>query len=190
MRQVRGQAGVSLRDLENRGAWRRSTMSQVENGKARPSRELIAWYDGELGSDGLLLSIYAEACSRQSLSRATAHADIEDAVRLIDVDPPAGFLVKPGSPVSARITLSNDGSEVWRGRGLRRMGAFAGRRLIGSAPDTPVPETAPGAFAEVLLDLTAPELSGSVIAYWAFVDAEGRDCAPRCTPIAVLLVVE
>jgi transcriptional regulator with XRE-family HTH domain len=190
MRQVRGQAGVSLRDLENRGAWRRSTISQVENGKARPSRALIEWYDSELGSDGLLLSIYAEARSRQLLSRTTPDADTGDVVRLIDVDPPAGLLVKPGTRTAAHVTLSNDGTAPWRDRSLRRMGAYAGRRLIGSAPEVPVPETAPGSFAEVVVELSVPEISGSVIAYWTMVDASGRDCAPDCPPIAVLLVVE
>jgi transcriptional regulator with XRE-family HTH domain len=191
MRRVRSEAGVSLRDLENRGAWRRSTISQVETGKARPSRELVQWYDAELGSDGLLLSIYAEARSRQLLARRVARTtgQAHDTVQFIEVDPPAGLHVNRGALLQARITLGNAGPTTWTDRGLRRMGAYAGLRLIGSAPDTRVPDTAPGETADVVVELRAPDLAGSVIAYWSLVDSDGRECAPTCPPIAVLLVV-
>jgi transcriptional regulator with XRE-family HTH domain len=192
MRRVRDEAGVSLRDLENLGAWRRSTISQVETGKARPSRELVQWYDSELGSDGLLLSIYAEARSRQLLARQGSDP-VEcprDALSVIDVDPPAGLLVDRGARLQATITLANSGRTQWRGRLLHRMGAYAGLRLINSPSESAVPETAPGQMATVVLNLRAPERAGSVIAYWSMVDRDGRECATTCPPIAILLVVE
>lgn len=192
MRRARDEAGVSLRELENRGAWRRSTISQVENAKARPSRELVEWYDAELGTDGLLLSIYAEARSRQLLSRrGDDPADgPSDVVAVIDVDPPAGLLVDRAARLQATFTLANNGPTAWQGRELHRMGAYAGLRLINSAPETPVPDTAPGEIATVVLTLRAPERAGSVVAYWSMVDQDGRECATTCPPIAVLLVVE
>lgn len=189
MRRVRGAAGVSLREMEIRGRWRRSTISQVENGRARPSRQLVEWFDNEVGSDGLLMSIYAEARTRQ-LARRTRSDAHEDAMATVDVDPPNGLLVNPNARLQARITLANVGSTVWRDRRLHRMGAFAGRRLITSTPQTAVPDLAPGDEGDVVIELTAPELSGSAIAYWTLVDADARECAPSSAPVAVLLVVE
>ena len=160
MRRVRGEAGVSLRELENRGAWRRSTISQVENGKARPSRQLVEWYDAELGSDGLLLSIYAEA-ARASCCRAAATdpADAsDDVVAVIDVDPPAGLLVNRGARLQATFTLGNSGPAPLAGTRAAPDGRLRRTRLISSAPETPVPDTAPGEIATVVLTLRAPEV--------------------------------
>jgi transcriptional regulator with XRE-family HTH domain len=190
MRRVRGEAGVSLRELESRGTWRRSTLSQVETGKARPSRELVEWYDLQVGSDGLLLSIYAEARSRQLIPQpGDEPARGRDVVRLIDLDPPAGQLVVRGAVVRARLTLANGGRTTWRGRRLRRMGARSGLRLIGSDLEVPVPDLVAGDLAEVEVALRAPQIPGSVAAYWNLVDAAGRDCARSSPPIGVVLLV-
>jgi transcriptional regulator with XRE-family HTH domain len=194
MRRVRGAAGVSLRDLETRGSWRRSTISQVENGKARPSRQLIEWYDSQLGSDGLLLSIYAEARSRQLLAHCDGPCEqCDDALEIVDVDPPAGSLVGRGARLQARVALRNEGITAWRGRELRRMGAYAGLRLIGSAREVAVPETGPGELAELLIDLRAPDIPGSVVAYWSLIDGasahKARESAQSSPPVAILLVV-
>jgi transcriptional regulator with XRE-family HTH domain len=191
MRAARRAAGVSLRDLERRGRWRRSTISQVETATARPSRELVRWYDTELGTDGLLLSMYAEARSRQLLGRygrAVTDAD-RDVVRVVETDPPAGVQVERSAPLRAHLTLVNDGRTVWRGRRLRRMGAYTGARLICSPPEVDVPGTAPGERADVMVELRAPELPGSVVAYWSMVDEAGRESDPHGRPIAVRLVV-
>ncbi|HEY8302364.1 MAG TPA: helix-turn-helix domain-containing protein [Jatrophihabitans sp.] len=188
MRRMRGAAGVSLRELEDRGTWRRSTISQVENGKARPSRQLVEWFDHELGSDGLLLSIYAEAQAHQL--RAVPAGDAPDAATVLGVDPPAGLLVNRSARLQARITLVNSGAVRWTGRRLRRMGAYAGRRLIGSPPDAPVADLAPGDHTDVVVELEAPELPGSAIAYWQLVGAPGRPSAGASPLVAVSLVVE
>lgn len=187
MREVRGAAGVSLRELEHRGGWRRSTISQVETGKARPSRELVEWYDTELGSDGLLLSIYAAARSRQLGPRSPGGDD--DDLMVVDVDPPTGHLVNRGARLQARFTVRNTGTTAWRGRSMRRMGAFAGTRLIRSAPLAPVPRCAPGDMVDVMVDLRAPDSPGTVVAYWSLVDASLDECAHSCPSVAVLLIV-
>jgi transcriptional regulator with XRE-family HTH domain len=189
MRRVRGEAGVSLRELETRGSWRRSTISQVENGKARPSRQLVEWVDSELGSDGLLLSIYAEARSRQ-LVAVRQSDDAADIVHTIDVDPPAGLLVNRAARLQARVTVANGGTTHWRDRRLRRMGAYAGLRLISSPREVAVPDLAPGDHTDVIMPVRAPELPGTAIAYWSLVDSAGRECAPASPPIALLFVVE
>ena len=191
MRRARDEAGVSLREIETRGTWRRSTISQVETGKARPSRDLVRWYESELGTDGLLMSIYAAARSRQLVGDAEHDpAAAEDGLELVDVDPPSGLLVNCRARLQARITVRNTGRGAWQGRRLRRMGAFTGLRLIGSAPSVPVPDTAVGQRCEVVVDLTAPQLPGSAVAYWALSDDTGRESAPACPAAAVLLVAE
>jgi transcriptional regulator with XRE-family HTH domain len=208
MRRMRGEAGVSLRDLESRGAWRRSTISQVENGKARPSRQLVEWYDAELGSDGLLLSMYAEARSRQllvcpdelSVNGGRAHggcAQCDGMLQVVDIDPPTGLLVERGANLRVRVTLRNTSGAAWRDRHLHRMGAYAGRRLIGSAPKTLVPDTDPGQAVDVLIEVQAPDLAGSVIAYWCMRDGVSEsaagdisgECSQSSAPVALVLLV-
>jgi transcriptional regulator with XRE-family HTH domain len=188
MRKVRGQAGISLRELESRGQWRRSTISQVENGIARPSRQLVEWYDTELGSDGLLMSIYAEA--RACQLRARPDGDDGDVLLTLDIDPPTGLLVNRGARLQARITLANGGTKPWHDRRLMRMGAYSGLRVISSAADAPVADLAPGEHTDVIVPIQAPELPGSTVAYWRLSDGQGRKCAPASPPVAVLLVVE
>jgi transcriptional regulator with XRE-family HTH domain len=191
MRRVRGAAGVSLRELEMRGSWRRSTISQVENGKARPSRQLVEWYDTELGSNGLLLCIYAEARSRQLLARQGIDAgEPLDEVHVVGIDPPAGHAVHRGAWLPARVALRNGGTASWQGRALHRMGAHTGTRLIGSSPSTPVPDCEPGHCAEVSIELRAPDVPGSVVAFWTMVDDKGRECAQSSPPVVVSLVVD
>jgi transcriptional regulator with XRE-family HTH domain len=191
MRRVRGAAGVSLRELEMRGSWRRSTISQVENGKARPSRQLVEWYDTELGSDGLLLCIYAEARSRQLLDRQAIGLDeCLDEVQVIDVVPPDGHRVNRGAWLQARVGLRNAGATTWHGRQLHRMGAYVGTRLIGSSPSTQVPDCQPGERVDVVIELRAPDVPGSVVAYWSMVNDKGHECAQSSPPVTVLLVVD
>lgn len=189
MRRMRGEAGVSLRELESRGQWRRSTISQVENGIARPSRQLVEWYESELGSDGLLLSIYAEARACQ-LRSVVPDDGGDDVLLTIDVDPPAGLLVNRAARLQARLTVANAGRTPWRERRLQRVGAYAGRRLISSAPYVTVPDVAPGEHADVVIPVRAPELPGSAVAYWRLADREGRRAGSAGEPVAVLLVVE
>ena len=69
------------------------------------------------------------------------------------------------------------------------MGAYAGTRLIGSTPSTRVPDCEPGAVVDLSIDLRAPEVAGSVVAYWSMVDDKGRECAQSSPLVAVLLVV-
>ncbi len=188
MRRVRGAAGVSLRELEDRGSWRRSTISQVENAKARPSRQLVEWFDQELGSDGLLLAIYAQAQAHQL--RAVPAGDRTDVPVVLAVDPPSGLLVNRNARLQARVTLANSGAAPWTGRRLRRLGAFAGRRLIGSAPDAAVADLCPGDHTDLVIELEAPELPGTAIAYWRLTDSAGRPSAGMSPLVAVTLVVE
>ena len=113
-----------------------------------------------------------------------------DEVQIIDVDPPAGHLVNRGAWLQARVGLRNGGASSWRGRELHRMGAYAGTRLIGSSPSTQVPDCKPGELADIVIELRAPDVPGSVVAYWSMVDDKGRECAQSSPPVAVLLVVD
>ena len=58
MRLLRQRAGMSLRQAELASGRGRGTLSQFENGKARPGRDLVEWYEATFFGDGLLLSLY------------------------------------------------------------------------------------------------------------------------------------
>lgn len=195
MRRLRQASGYSLREIEDRSGWGRGTLSQMENGKARPSREVVEWYDASLMADGLLLSMYFEAHLARADHREpdAVPPGVEpvsgDSVTCAAVAPPAGSLVAANTAVQVQWTLTNTGSVPWRGRLLRRVGAHAGVRAIGSTVLTPIPDTEPGSVVEVGCALLAPKMPGTAVAYWQMVDPNGMLCFPGSNLMSVLLVV-
>lgn len=194
MRRHRRLGERSLRALEAEGGWRRGTLSQVENGKARPSHALVSWYDRRFGGDGLLLSLYAEARAADTGPGPAAPDGFEqvargDAMTVLGQAPPAGTRLAAGSGFEACWELANTGTVPWRNRGLRRIGPHAGLRVIGGPPWTAVPDTVPGGRAVVRVRLTAPDAPGSVIAYWRMVDEQERFCRPATELLTVVLAV-
>jgi transcriptional regulator with XRE-family HTH domain len=94
MRALRLNSGMSLREVERTSGRGRGVLSQIENGKARPSRQLVDWYDRTLGGDGSLLSLYVEARSG-ALPRPPEAAPphqpmLDDAVHLTKAAQPVG----------------------------------------------------------------------------------------------------
>lgn len=195
MRALRIAAGVSLRQAELASGRARGTLSQVENGKARPGRELVDWYDATFGGDGLLLSIYAEArvgpvAPRSAVRNGgSAIACVgADGVEVVSMHPPAGHLVPADVPVEVSWTLRNAGTSAWFGRQLRRIGAYAGSRTISSPAVVDVPDAIPGEIVTVELLVRSPSSAGTAVAYWLMV-AAGEPCAVPQPVVAALLTV-
>jgi transcriptional regulator with XRE-family HTH domain len=179
MRALRRNAGMSLRQAELASGRGRGTLSQIENGKARPSRDLTEWYDATFGGDGLLLSLYAEARGAHGpTSQRHFYPNVRDgdAMAVESALLPEGELVPCGSDVVAGWTLANTGTVAWSGRCVERVGAHAAARLIASAPEVPVPDCRPGERVRVELVLTVPEVAGTFAAHWVMVGDDRRPC--------------
>jgi len=180
MRQLRRAAVLSLRQVESGSGWRRSALSQAENAKARPSRRLVDYYDDAFGADGLLVSMYSEARVVRHRWRdkapTAASAPADDAMTVLEASPPTCLRVAPGATLDAEWTIKNAGARPWHGRLLRRVGAYAGPRVITSAPRLVVPPVEPGDSVEISCRIEAPQVGGAVIAYWQFVDERGAAC--------------
>ena len=179
MRILRRNAGMSLRQAELASGRGRGTLSQIENGKARPSRDLAEWYDATFGGDGLLLSLYAEARGAHgptSQRHFFPHVQAGDGVAVESALVPDGDLVECGSDVIAGWTLANTGAVPWAGRFVERVGAHAAARLIASAPSAPIPDCAPGERVRVEVALTVPEVAGTFAAHWVVVGPDRRPC--------------
>jgi hypothetical protein len=194
MRRIRRASGVSLRQVEAGGAWRRGTLSQIETAKSRPSHAIVQWYDDTFAADGLLLSLFAEAHAVQPFLGPVPGTDREvvvagDRFALEASSLPAGTLVEAGVARSVVWQLTNSGTVAWRGRQLRRVGASAGVRLVASAATCAVPEAAPGATVRVECSFTPPQLPGTVVAYWRMTHSDGSFCFPMDAALSVLLVV-
>lgn len=194
MRKIRTTNGVSLRQLEQRGRWRRGTLSLAENGKLRPSQALVEFYDTTFDTHGLLTALFAEAHLVHPVTSAAAVLRPErvlpgDAVDLVSCSLPTGAIVQPGAEVTATWKIRNAGSVGWDGRRLRRIGAAAGSRLISSAPSFDVPTAEPGDTVEVACAFAAPCRLGSVVAHWRMVHAEGDYCFPPEITHSVLVIV-
>ena len=193
MRKVRVAAGASLRDVEARCGRSRGTLSQVENGKARPSVELVRWYDENFAADGLLLSGYADARAAGAVVAGRAapgdSAAAGDAMTLVSASPAFGAAAPADTAVELRWVLRNTGSVPWAGRALRRLGAVGGLRLLTTVSSTPLPDVAPGNQAEVVVTAQTPPIRSTVAAYWQLVDASGTPCFPGDPLIAAQLVI-
>lgn len=191
MRVLRESAGVSLRQAEARSGWGRGTLSQVENGKARPSRALVEWYETAFDADGLLLSAYAEARGAHRNERPVLPAHITEGDAFDCADPllPTGALVRAGQAVTLGWTLRNTGTVAWVGRRLRRVGAHAAAQLLISPPAVDLGDCPPGGAVDARIEVTAPSTPGTLVAYWQIVDPEGRPCFPISHLVSSLLVV-
>lgn len=192
MRALRESAGVSLRQAEARSGWGRGTLSQVENGKARPSRALVEWYETAFGADGLLLSAYAEARGAHRTERRAApplHLTDGDAFECANPLLPSGALVRAGRTVTLGWTLRNTGSAAWVGRRLRRVGAHAAAQLLTSLPAVDLADCPPGGAVDARVEVTTPSSPGTLAAYWQIVDAQDRPCFPVSRVLCTVLVV-
>lgn len=179
MRRLRRNAGVSLRQAELASGRGRGTLSQIENGKARPSRDVAEWYDTAFGGDGLLLSLYAEARGAHgptSQRHFYPHVREGDELTVEAALLAEGELVERGVDVIAGWTLLNSGRVPWRGRSVERVGAHAAARLIASAPAAPIADCEPGERVRVEVALTMPEVAGTFAAHWVIVGPDRRPC--------------
>ncbi len=162
-----------------------SHISRVENG-AKPSRELVQFYEDTFEADGLLLSMYEVAVHAQEQDRRRAggrrprlrRAIPGDASTFVGDTIPHGTLIEPGQVFEQTWRVKNSGTVPWHGRRLERQGPLTGPGLISSLRFVEVPDTKPGELAEIVALLKAPTYDCSSIAYFKMVDAEGRLCFP------------
>lgn len=192
MRALRANAGVSLRQAETRSGWGRGTLSQVENGKARPSRALVEWYETAFDADGLLLSAYAEARGAHRTERRVElppHLTEGDDFQCANPLLPSGALVRAGRIVTLGWTLRNTGTVAWVDRRLRRVGTHAAAQLLTSPPAVDLDDCPPGGAVDARVEVTTPSTPGTLAAYWQIVDAEGRPCFPISHVLCSVLVV-
>jgi hypothetical protein len=193
MRRARRGTGLSLRQAQVRSGYSKGMLSLAENAKARPSRQLVHWYDEQFAADGLLLSIYAEALTAsvpdplRSVGRTERPVE-GDAMTCIAVSPPSGHVAAPGAELVVRWTVRNAGTVAWVGRALRRIGAVDGARVLTSERTVPVPDTHPGAEVEVACAVVAPSRVGTVAGFWEIVDDHGGATFPGGSPLSFVVV--
>jgi transcriptional regulator with XRE-family HTH domain len=162
-----------------------SHISRVEQG-AKPSRELVQFYEETFEAEGLLLSLFevAEHAPEQERRRAGGHrprlkrAIPGDASTFVGDTIPHGSLMEPGQMFEKTWRIKNSGTVAWKGRRLERQGPLTGPGLISSLRFVDIPNTQPGEIAEVTAPLKAPTYDCSSIAYFKMVDAKGSLCFP------------
>ena len=193
MRALRRNAGVSLRQAEVGSGWGRGFLSQIENEKSRPNRSIVEWYDATFGGNGMLMALFAEARtaheSPPAAGPAPAHAETGDAFEIEQNVVAAGQRVAAGETLQAGWKLINTGTVDWIGRALRRVGATAGPRVLGSPLSTSVPDCAAGGIVDVGVAVTAPQHGGTVVAYFEMVDAQGRSSFVPARLLSIVVVV-
>lgn len=99
---------------------------------------------------------------------------------------PEGTIAAPGSMLVARFVLHNVGSVPWHDRLLYRVG-FSSIGLA-SSPLVPIPDTEPGAAADIRCVLRAPLTPGTYRACFKMGWPDGTYCFPT-TLLGVLMTV-
>ena len=163
-----------------------SHISRVEMHGARPSRELVHFYEETFEGDGMLLSLFAVVvhAAEQNRRRFGGHrprlvrAVPGDATAFVDDTIPHGTLMAPGLLFVKTWRIRNVGTVPWRGRRLERQGPISGPGLITSPRHVPIEDTEPGEIADIDALLKAPGYDCTSIAYFKMVDHAGFLCFP------------
>lgn len=191
LRSLRHAAGVSLRQVEAASPFGRGALSSMETASSRPSRAVVEYYDREFGGQGLAMSLFAEARAARGATRSPrGRSPHHDVLRVEWARVPLGQLVPVGAAFTVGWRLLNDGSAAWQDRSLARVGPPAGPGLLASGLGVPVPDTAPGASADLTFSVRAPEQPATVAAYWRLVDAAGRPTTPGHLTLHIVVVAD
>jgi transcriptional regulator with XRE-family HTH domain len=195
MRQMRRVAKQTLTQIAEEFGCSASHLSRVEHGTARPSRELVQFYEDRFEADDLLLSLFevVEHASEQGRRRAggrrpsLVQAIPGDASTFVSDTIPHGTQMAPGEWFTKEWRVRNSGSVPWQGRQLERQGPLTGPGLITSERYVPVPDTEPGKVAKIQAPLRAPSYDCSSIAYFKMVTTLEDGSVALCFPEAYQL---
>ena len=169
-----------------RSGWGRGTLSQVENGKARPSRALVEWYEDDLRRRraAAVRLRRGPRCAPQRAPRRTAAAPAPTATTSSGATrcrPPARSSAA-GRTVTVGWTLRNTGTVPWVGRRLRRVGAHAAAQLLTSRHAVGSRRLRPGGEVDARVEVTTPPAPARSRPTGRSSTREGRPCFPiaRC----------
>jgi len=190
MRQLRRVAKVSGAEVARRFGCSPSHISRVEHGTARPSRELVQFYEDTFEADGMLLSLFevVEHADEQGRRRTgghrprLVHAEPGDASAFIGDTIPHGTVMAPGEWFEKEWRIRNTGEVPWIGRQLERQGPLTGPGLITSERYVPIPNAKPGKVATIRARLRAPSYDCSSIAYFKMVKTLDNGSVALCFP--------
>jgi transcriptional regulator with XRE-family HTH domain len=185
MQKLRQVNGVTGKQVAKEFGCSPAHISRIEKG-GKPSRELVQFYEDRFEGDGLLLSLFevAEHAPEQERRRAGGkrpklHRAVPgDGSTFLGDTIPHGSLMEPGQVFEQTWRVKNSGTVAWEGRRLERQGPLTGPGLISSPKFVDIPDTKPGAVAEITAPLKAPTYDCSSIAYFKMVDSEGQLCFP------------
>lgn len=216
--QLRNLAGLTLSAAGQAAGCDKTHLSHIEHGDRTPSEPLILALDVIYGADGLLVSLYEETLGeRRRRDYADALRRRGEPTRLLDkASPPSwlppddvalplpddhstfvgdgsgpiGVLLGAGSYFTKSWTIRNSGNVHWVDRFLERVGPHGAASLVQTERIVPVPDTAPGQTVALHVVCRAPAVTGTSVAHFKMVFADGRLCWPaRYTSGLDLLVI-
>ena len=190
MRQFRRVHGWSGARIAREFGCSPSHISRVERGTAKPSRELVQFYEEAFEADGVLLSLLevVEHAAEQGRRRVRgrrpplSQAEPGDASEFVGDTIPHGTRLSPGEFFEKEWRVRNSGSVPWVGRRLERQGPLTGPGLITSERYVLVPDTKPGEVAVITAWLRAPSYDCSSIAYFKMVRTTKEGLTALCFP--------
>lgn len=133
---LREAAGLTLTEAASRLGVHKSTLSNVEHGRDRPSTKIVEFYDDQLHGDGQARDLYVAAVTaprppqRRPLEDRPHYPIPGDAVVFVaDVTVPDGTVMPPYFEFEKIWRVRNSGTVPWVGRWLARRGAPGGHGI-------------------------------------------------------------
>ncbi len=102
--------------------------------------------------------------------------DTDSATFISDITLPDGTIVSPGQALHKIWRVRNSGTSTWNS-GYELV--FVGGDQMGASNSVPVPTIAPGATADVAVDIIAPSAPGTYVGYWQLRNDQGVFFGPR-----------
>lgn len=136
MQYLRTSAGMSLTQAAGLLETTKGHLSNIENGRSRPSFDIVRFYEEHFHADGQVWSAYVESLTaprprqrRSTVGRPPYPMPGDTSTFVADVTVPDGTVMPPGFLFEKVWRIQNSGTVPWVGRWLARDGAPAGAGL-------------------------------------------------------------
>jgi transcriptional regulator with XRE-family HTH domain len=195
MRELRQAGQMSLAGTAQATGTSKSHLSHVENGRDRPSWELVAFYEERFNADGQLWATFIEVVAgprprqRSSQLGTRRYPLAGDASTFVADITPDAVIMPPGFHFEKIWRVRNSGTVPWAGRWLRRVGPPAGLGIPSSPLQVQIAATMPGQTVDITVPMRAHYQAGTAEVHWKMVDDDGYEFFPDRYPEGIFTTV-
>ena len=182
LHQLRDQARITQNEVAVDIGIHQSFLSRIERGQRPAPERVLRYYAERFGSGDLIAQLFrleTEATWQMAhlrnvnlIIKQQGYPLPGDESTFVSADPPDGFMIPFGASFIRTWTIRNSGTVPWRGRRLRRLGAWTGPAILTSERFIPIPDADPGEEVTFSVEVRAPRVETTAIAQFKMVDED------------------